>query len=357
MSDLPVFSLESIWNGVVSERSEREMKPRDYIYAGELGGALIDTWLKMKGVEPSNQPNARSLRKFFAGDVWEDVTKIVLAASGVLLRTQERLEYQYPGLCAVHGRLDHYAGGIPSAKRVEKYFGGMRDLEEELYQDTETGVTSLERITSRIAEMLAAKYPDGFEKIILEIKSSSTFMFEARLRRNQPDPHHALQLFHYLKSKGDQLGCIEYVNRDDALIKEFYIQRDNQDLEKEYKSRIEEISSYYQSNQAPPKEIEVSFNQDSMKFEKNWKIEYSNYLTMLYGFSEPESYREKWDKTIASFNRTFKRVVDGANMTKLNLEVISEARATFPKFDDYVDMAKSLVKVNPDLLKEETEIG
>ena len=181
-------------------------------------------------------------------------------------------------------------------------------------------------------------------------------MFEVRVKNNKPDIQHALQAFHYLISKGDKLACIEYVNRDDAMIKEFYIQKDNQDLEEEYKSRIEKITDCFKSNIMPQKELEVSFNEELMRFEKNWRVEYSNYLTSIYGYSEPESYRERWDKTIASFNRTFHRVVTGANMTKLNLEVISEAKGLFPRFDSYVDMAKSVIKSNPDLLKEDEEV-
>lgn len=364
--NLPVFSLENTWNEVVGTRQDRIVKPRNYIYAGEVGGPLIDTWLKMKGEEPSNKPNSRSLRKFFAGDVWEDITKIVLASAGILIRTQEQLEYQYEGLCPVHGRLDLYAGGIPNSEKVERYFNGMKSLNNELYQDENPYDDSLESIAYRVAEQLKAKFPAGFEKIILEIKSSSTFMFEARVKRNKPDLHHALQLFHYLKAKNEDRGVIVYVNRDDAMIKEFYIFKDDAELEKEYRRRIENISHYYLTNEQPPLEKEILWNPDMIKFEKNWAVEYSNYLTKLYGYSEPESYREMWDKRIAGFNRVFKRALQismGATtptgkpmlMTPQNLEVVKELKGFFPNFDDLLVDAKNKVKSDPTLAVEESE--
>lgn len=347
-----LWTLDETWNTVVSTRSERELKPRDYIYASELGGSLIDTWLKMKGVEPSNKPNQRSLRKFFAGDIWEDVTRLVLASAGLLISTQEHLVYSYPTLLEVRGRLDHYAGGVPDAERVNRYFTGLRSLESEVFQD-ELHASSLEFIALKVADILKSKYPNGLQKQILEIKSSSSFMFESRSRKNKPDIQHAIQLFHYLKSKDEDYGQISYICKDDALMKTFFVSGKDINLEYEYKKRIEEISYYYQNDERPPKEEEISFNQELFKFEKNWKVEYSNYLTILYGYEQPENYRDRWDKVIASFNRVFKRVISGQNMTKLNLEVIEESKKCFPKYDEYVDMAKKALKEDPSLIVED----
>ena len=347
-----LWTLDDAWNTVVSTRPERELKPRDYIYASELGGSQIDIWLKMKGVAFSNKPNQRSLRKFFAGDIWEDVTKIVLASAGLLIRTQEHLTYQYPNLLEVRGRLDHYAGGIPNIDKVKHYFTGLKTLENEMFEDSQQP-SNLEYIALKVAEMLIAKYPQGLQKQILEIKSSSSFMFESRVKKNSPDIHHAIQLFHYLKSKGEEYGQISYICKDDALMKTFFVSGNDSNLEVEYKKRIEEITRYVKANKQPPKEKEIDFDLEQFKFTKNWKVEYSNYLTMLYGYSEPESYRERWDKLITSFNRVFKRVITEQNMTKANLEIIEECKTYFPEFDNYVDKAKEVLKSNPELAVEE----
>lgn len=365
-NNLPTFTLEKIWNDVIGTRSEREVKPRDYIYAGEIGGSVIDTILKMRGEQFTNLPNDRSLRKFFAGDVWEDITKIVLASSGLLINTQEKLEYQYKGLCAVHGRLDHYAGGIPSVTKAEAYFNGMKKLSNDLYDDQNPYESSLENISNRVAQTYLSQFPEGLRKIIIEIKSASAFMFQLRVRRNKPDLHHALQAFHYLKAKGDEMACIDYVNRDDAMIKEFYIFKNNKELEKIYKSKIEEITKWYKSGEMPPLEQEVVWNGDAFKFEKNWKVEYSNYLSLLYTYKEPEDYRERWEKSIASFNRTFKRALQirmGAKtptgkpmlLTPANIEVINELTSYFPNFDDLLIKAIEAVKIDPTIAIEETE--
>jgi hypothetical protein len=347
-----LWTLDDAWNKVVSDRQERELKPRDYIYASELGGALVDVWLKMKGVGPSNKPNQRSLRKFFAGNIWEDVTKLVLASAGILIKTQEHLTFQYPTLLEVRGRLDHYAGGIPDPEKVKHYFTGLKTLENDIFEDNGQP-SNLEHISLRVAEMLKAKFPEGLQKQILEIKSSSSFMFESRVKKNAPDIHHAIQLFHYLKSKGEEWGQISYICKDDSLMKTFFVNGKDSKLEAEYKKRIEEITKCIKSNEQPPKEKEVDFDEVQFKFTKNWEVEYSNYLTMLYGYREPEDYRERWDNKISNFNRVFKRVITGQKMTPLNLEVIAECKAYFPKYDEYVDKAKEALKKDPSLAVED----
>lgn len=333
----PIWTLEEIWNESLGIRLQREIKPRDYIYASELGGALIDTYLKMQGEEPSNGPNRRSKRKFDAGDIWEDITAEVLKRAGLLIKTQEHLIYQYPNLQPVHGRLDHYAGGRPNIEEVKKYFEGK----------DESQLTFLDRTSYGLAERLLAIYPDGVLKMILEIKSSSSYMFAVREKNNCADKQHITQCFHYLKSKGEKVGQVCYVNKDDCLMKSFFVNNiENCPEEIIYKKAIEEVSYYYQHKETPPKEKEVYFDEESLKFSKNWKVEYSNYLTMLYGYEEPEDYRERWDKDISKFNRVFNRVVKGDKMTKANLEIVAETKANFPDYDKYVDLARLKIKSN-----------
>ena len=65
MSDLR-WSFFKVWNDSLENGKDREYKARDYMWASEIGGSMIDRYLKMKGELPSNPPNARSLRKFEA---------------------------------------------------------------------------------------------------------------------------------------------------------------------------------------------------------------------------------------------------------------------------------------------------
>src|SRR5688500_15643652 len=94
----PSWSFATAWNQSLIVPRERPLVTRDYVWASEIGGAMIDRYLKMKGVPQSNAPNMRSLRKFQAGDIWEWICALVLKRAGILIETQRKVGYQYPGL-------------------------------------------------------------------------------------------------------------------------------------------------------------------------------------------------------------------------------------------------------------------
>lgn len=341
------WSFFGIWNDSLLTGKQRELQPRDYMWASELGGSHIDRYLKMKAVTPTNPPNARSLRKFQAGNIWEWIIAHVLKRAGILISQQDWLPYQYEGLLKVTGKLDLMAGGSPD---WEKARAEVKSLElPEL----------LERASLEIINQLQAKYGNDLKKVILEVKSVSTFMFDRYERVGQPNPHHVMQLFHYLKAKDMQEGHIIYICKDDCRMLEmpvFHTPDGNSPAEQMYKKDIELMTNIIKSGVEPAKEEELLFDELSGKFTKNWKVEYSNYLTMLYGYKEPMAYSDRWKGDVASFNRTLKRVVDGANMTKLNLETIEKMRAYFPNYDEIVQIAKDLASKG-ELTDEEAEGG
>jgi hypothetical protein len=116
-----------------------------------------------------------------------------------------------------------------------------------------------------------------------------------------------------------------------------------------YKEDVRLMTKYYNAGfnrqvpleLMPGKEPEVFFEEGTWRFVKNWKVEYSNYLTLLYGYETPEQYGKfKWQRTLASWNRVFKRCVRGDNITPKNKEVIAQASRLFPQWDKYVGKAK-----------------
>src|SRR5882757_11547882 len=113
------WSVFEVWNQSLLVRPEREPQTRDYVWASEIGGAMIDRYLKMNGVAPSNPPNIRSLRKFAAADIFEWLVGFVLRRAGILIDGQEKLSFQYPGLLRVSGKLDFLAGGLPDWERAK----------------------------------------------------------------------------------------------------------------------------------------------------------------------------------------------------------------------------------------------
>ena len=59
------------------------------------------------------------------------------------------------------------------------------------------------------------------------------------------------------------------------------------------------------------------------KFSKNWKVEYSGYLSK-YGFESPGEYRDSVDKKISRWNRVIKRMNEGLKMTDDNKKALDE---------------------------------
>lgn len=335
------WGFAEIWNQSLIVRPDRPVEPRDYVWASEIGGSMIDRYLKMTGVQPSNAPNNRSLRKFQAGDIWEWLCALVLKRAGVLIETQSKLSYQYPGLLRVSGKQDFLAGGQPDWKRARKELSFL-GLPEMLHNASLSIINQLE---SRFGH-------EALKEIVLEIKSTSSFMYAKYEKTGQPNHNHRCQIFHYLKAQGMTEGHVVYVCRDDCMLLEFGVFNPSL-VENEYVADLTEITNYILAKTRPPKEREILFDTSAFRFEKNWKIEYSNYLTFLYGFNTPMEYRERVDKTVASYNRVFNRCVTSANMTKLNLEVIEIAKKTFPLWDEYVDRGKEAAKKNPKLIELE----
>ena len=116
----PTWSFVDIWNKSIETRDQRTIYPREKIWAGEIGGSMVDRYLKMKGVSPTNPPNARSLRKFEAGNIWEAIMGYILKRAGIYIDSQEWVSYQYPGLFPVTGKLDYIAGGLPDYDKAAK---------------------------------------------------------------------------------------------------------------------------------------------------------------------------------------------------------------------------------------------
>lgn len=341
--DGPSWEFANVWNQSLDVRPDRPLVPRDYVWASEIGGGMLDRYLKMNGVRPSNAPNKRSLRKFQAADIFEWLCALVLKRAGILVEQQTKLSYQYPGLLRVSGKLDFLAGGQPDWRKARKElsFLGLPEM--------------LQNASLAIIDNLESRFGDACLKtIVLEIKSCSTFMYAKYEKSKQPGVSHRSQAFHYLKALGIDEGHIVYVCRDDCMLLEFPVLNPSS-VEAEYIADLTEITGYVQNNERPRLEQEILFDDKLFRFEKNWKIEYSNYLTMLYGFKEPIEYREKVDKTIASYNRTFKRCVMGDKMTKLNLEVIELAKKRFPVWDEFVDRAKDAAKKDPSLIEVEDQ--
>lgn len=309
------WTLTNAWRQSYEKFQSRPPQVRDYLWASELGSAPIDMYHKLKGTPITNPPNFRSFRKFDSGYVFEDLIKEVLDMTGILTFPQTRVEYQYPGLLKVTGRLDITAGGkmdFDKARSVidaKKYSSESRKLQQKY-----------------VVECLEADYKNvDLENIILEVKSCSSFMMDKYEVTNKASPEHTLQAYHYLKGTGMKEAHIIYICRNDCRMVEIPIFLGQEDVETKYMGYISLISEMVKSDQIPPLEPLMVLN-ESGKVGSNWKIEYSPYLTMLYGFATPMDYRLKVDPLVGRFNRVVSRINEKKEMTADNLKAIDEMK-------------------------------
>lgn len=328
------WSFAQIWNESLQKgRPEREFKARNTIWASELGGSMVDRYLKYIGDKPTNPPNQRSLRKFEAGNIWEWIVGLVLKRAGILLDEQGWVKYTHTAngksYLPVTGKKDFVAGGKP-------------DWEKAKADINQLGLPEfLDRATNDIIDYFKEKYPEGLAKVILEVKSSSSFMFDRYEALKTADPKHKLQLFHYLKADNLTEGHIIYICKDDCRMLEIGVMNPGP-VEEEYIADIERFSWYIFKGEQPKIEKEIVFQSNTFRFSPNYKVGYSNYLTKLYGYKDQMEFDTKYRSMTARWNRVLNRMVNESNMTKLNLEVIKEIKKEFPYLDSIVEDGKLL---------------
>jgi len=321
------WSFAQVWNKSLEQTDKRKYEPREHIWASELGKSYVDRWYKMKGTEPTNPANPRTLRKFEAGNVFEWIVEMVLARSGLLIDKQEWVEFQYPGLPRVTGKLDHMAGGAPDWEEVERGFadGNLPDFMKNVARST--------------IEYFKKEYPEGLKPIVLEVKSVGSMLF-GRYKDGIANPTHELQLFHYLKAKNMPEGHIVYISKDDLMLVEIGVFNSSK-MEDRYREDIKTMGKLLASDTPPKPEDEIIWDEDSKKFRLNWMVSYSPYLTLVYGYKNQAEFEDKYKGKTARWNRVVGRILKGDVMTDNNLGAISEIKELFPDFEERIKRTDS----------------
>lgn len=318
------YNLDTLWNATVYSK-QKPAEARDYQWASEMGGPLVDRYLKMKGIEPSNPPNMRSLRKFDAGSLTEWVVRIVLSRAGIIKDTQERVIVEYPDLLKVSGKLDFLIGGKIDLERAK--------AEIEILGLPE----SIKQASLYIAENLYSMY-GGVElpTKVIEVKSCSSFVMDRMEKDEMPIKRHVYQVFHYMKGL-NLPGEIAYICRDDLRMKCFSFEP-TAELERMYVSDLMAITKFYNDDVRP--DLEPLIILENGRFSKNLDVEYSGYLTMLYGFETPRDYSDSVKSKVARWTRVVARYANGDNITKKNAEVRDEILREGYDFDRIVKDAQ-----------------
>ncbi len=291
-----ILFLSEIWNESVNT-TDRPLVKRDYAWASELGKSLIDRYLTMTAEQPTNPPNARARRKFFAGNVWEMIIGIVLNTMGIVKGGQDEVWCKDTPI-PVKGKLDYLIGGKPDYNKAIDMIISYPFPHE------------IQSRLLKVVDLFREKYGDKeFDVLVHEVKSCSSFVID-KIMNGGDIPGHDLQIYHYLRGLKLPIGHIDYVSKDDALMATRVINNPNKEIEGKYFGDLTTLRSYLDSGQRPPQEPLILFEG---KFTKNFNIEYSNYLTLVYGFQSPEHYRNEVSGKISSWNRVLKRIQDIEN--------------------------------------------
>ena len=317
------WGMAGVWNLTIGNKAERPTVPRERLWASELGKPNIELFLKMRGVAASNPPNQRAKRKFCAGNLFEWIVSLVLKRAGILKSSQEWVAHKYDGLLEVSGKSDFMAGGIPDYEHFRKALEDM-ELPEDFMRASEA-----------VVDHFKLKYPEGLMDMYLEIKSCSSFMMNSMEKTGRSSRNHRLQLFHYLKANNYPKGKVIYICRDDLRMFEVAVENPSE-VEQEYKQAITDVSLFYFKHKdtpiadvlvnkgtesepqwvynpknlegLPPLESYVVWDEDLGKFARNWGVEYSSYLTMLYGFLTQLEFEELVNPKVGRWNRVLTRM-------------------------------------------------
>jgi len=336
------FLLTQVWNSTI-EKNDKALEPRSRVYASELGGAMVDRYLKMKAEPYTNPPNSRSMRKFMAGDIWEWIVQTVLVRAGIKFMTQERVLVEYPGLLPISGRIDFIISG------------GADEIAAGLSYD-QTMPPFMQKLTEAIVNNFQGK---NFEETILEVKSVGSFVFESLLATDNPKTHHMLQAAVYKKATGLPASVV-YVCRDDVRVLQYAIDTVFEDLEQMIIDDLKLITKYHNEDVEPEKEKLILWDSLAEKFTKNWKVEYSPYLTKLYSrkkneddkeetpFEFPDEYSEWVTPIVSGLNRVVKRIKEGKEMTKSNEEWLEKSKE-YGYTIDTLNITKIVVEQNANI--------
>jgi len=287
------FNFRKIWNESLP-MTQREPKERNYLYASELYKPMIDRYLALKGTPPSNVPNEKSFRKFWSGNAWNFIAGLVLHQLGIVQAAEHVVNIEDLPV-PVHGRLDYLVGGIPDYDKARKTISSY-PFEKEMMERFMTVINNFEQTVGH----------QEIELMVHEIKSCSEFVINM-INEGGHITGHDLQVYHYLKGLNMQRGVISYISKNDSLMGDVIINHPDANLENLYMGDLLLLRGYLDDNTRPEPLSLITFEG---KFKKRLDIEYSNYLTLVYGFKEPMEYSDSVKGQVSRWNRVLARLKD-----------------------------------------------
>lgn len=275
------WSIVGIWNE--EENLNRyEIKMRDYILATDVGKPFLDRYYKMTGEPETNPMEPRILRIFTAGNEFHFLMRRVFRKIGFLLDYEQRIEIPATSTSLkIVGYYDMKIGGKVNLIEAEKM------INSEDFSDF------VKAKALKCAKYFAEKYPEGLEPTIVENKSVNSLAFVAHQQGRgylrDVYPHHALQLYTYLKATGIRQGRLLYISKDNLLIEEHLVSLGDKSWEELWQLDVKTMSDFYKNKVLPPREPDI-VKDEKGKYKPNWRIERSQYLTKITGFKDKKEW-------------------------------------------------------------------
>lgn len=272
-------------NGIKPE--QRELRPRDYIYASEIGYPMFDRYHQMLGDTVSNDFSARTQFKFLIGNALEYFVQRLWMRAGMTVEIQkgnEKCIVQVGNLLPISGRYD----AIVSADG---------DWDRAIWEIQNHPLPEIEFFIDKAALSMAQyckeKYPDGFPREIIEIKTMNSMVFRSKVTKGILERdyyHHQLQLYTYMVYHGAKTGKVFYISKDDGLF--FFVDVvESKKLKKDWLTDIATITKHYREGIEP--EFPPGYTFQDGKYKVNWYAVGSKYLTMHTGKTEEEFEKEQ----------------------------------------------------------------
>jgi hypothetical protein len=310
------WSFQGVWNDFLTfARDDRKNEPRSHIWASEIGKMnYYERALKMSG-KPADIPyEERILRKFVAGDTFEQMILFFMSVMGILQSHGERFEIaETDELLAVSGKADAIVGGkVRSWEEIEadstaqmffKFFPAFIVVAKKFY------------------EHFSKMYPNGLPPLIYEIKTVNSQVFWAK-KDYLADAyrHHQFQNYTYLRYYQMPEGRVLYISKDDLTMAEFPVYLGNQEMKAEWEEDVRTMTKFIREGVMPPKPDDIVFDKrHKIRFQKNkkkeviqgcwvpnWEIAWSNYLPTITGFACAEDWEASLKPEIKKRNDAIK---------------------------------------------------
>ncbi len=291
LQEKKIITLRDIWNESLV-RTDREPIARNYLWASQLSHAPIDTWLALRGTPHSNIPNERSKRKFMSGSFHEHMVSMAMMRAGVMTEKQDTVWTHYD--IDVKGKGDFVLTGMFDFDRAAE------DIKRMFLPH------SMEEMFLKICDKMREQYEGvEIEPSVFEIKSVAEMTMTRIEKIGKPLESHILQTCHYKIGRNLRDGVVAVLCRDDLRLFEYHVTEAD---EKRYVDRVNELAAIVKSDVQPEIEKEIIFDEVMGRFSKSLAIEYSNFLTLLYGYARPDEYSDKVKPMVSRWNRVLARL-------------------------------------------------